>query len=95
MAEFGFGILPDVRFNLVPVALVVTDLPAMGADGNQPAQGFRLVNKTIFIIHRRRSQTENRRIFRASRRVLTPSVLKQSEFFLDKRRAFYECVFTN
>ncbi len=40
MAELGFGMLLDVGFNLVPIALVVADPLAGSADGQHAAQCF-------------------------------------------------------
>ena len=42
MGEFSLGMLLDIALNLVPVALVIPDFFAVGANGQKSAQGFHL-----------------------------------------------------
>src|SRR4051794_21464363 len=42
MRELGVGAIPDVNLDLCPVAMVVTDLLAVGADREQAAQQLHL-----------------------------------------------------
>lgn len=43
MAEFRFGVVSDVGFDLTPVPLVVPDFLAVGANGQESAQKFDLL----------------------------------------------------
>ena len=45
VAELGFGVVADIDFHLVPVALVVADLLAARADGHDAAQGLDLIER--------------------------------------------------
>ena len=47
MAESGRAVGFDVGFDLVPVALIVADTLAGGADGQQAAQGFDFVQGAL------------------------------------------------
>ena len=40
VAEVSLGAIPDIRFNLIPIPLIITDLLAGCTDGKQAAQGF-------------------------------------------------------
>lgn len=37
MTEFSFGMVPDVLFDLIPIALIVSNFFAAGADGQKTA----------------------------------------------------------
>src|SRR5205807_1234393 len=43
VAEIGLGVRPKVRLQVLPVARVVADLLAVGADWDQPPQGLDLL----------------------------------------------------
>jgi len=51
VAEFSLGMFLDIALNLVPVALVIPDFFAVGADGQKSAQGLHLCQGHFSFLH--------------------------------------------
>jgi hypothetical protein len=43
MTEFRFRMLPDIYFNLLPVPVIITNIFAVGAHGEQTFQGLNII----------------------------------------------------
>ena len=47
MTEVGIRVLPDIYFNLLPVPVIITNIFAVGAHGEQPFQGLNIVKRPL------------------------------------------------
>ena len=47
MAEIRFGVIPNIDFELIPVAAVIADFLACGADGEKSIEDFDLADSFI------------------------------------------------